>query len=56
MTKKQIPTDEIRGRECADYLREFCYEQRTLAAEYSKIEVQSSDMENPSSSSFTNPS
>lgn len=33
---KQISTDEIRGRECADYIREFCAEQRALAAEYGK--------------------
>ena len=54
--KKQIPADEIRGRECADYIREFCHEQRTLAEEYRKSETDKSNMENLSRKSFTSPS
>lgn len=56
MIKKQILSDEIRGRECADYLREFCCEQRTPATEYSKSEAQNSKMENSNGKFFTNPS
>ena len=49
-------TDEIRGRECADYIREFCAEQRALVAEYSKEEPPSGGMEDYSDIIFTNPS
>lgn len=49
-------TDEIRGRECADYIREFCAEQRALVAEYSKEEPPNCGMEDYSDIIFTNPS
>ena len=49
-------TDEIRGRECADYIREFCAEQRALVAEYNKEEPPNGGMEDYSDIIFTNPS
>lgn len=48
--------DEIRGRECADYIREFCAEQRAAAAEYLAAERTQDENGNSTGKFFTKPS
>ena len=51
-----IFTDEIRGRECKDYIREFCAEQRALAAEYAANNISEENSGNLNNMLLTDPS
>ena len=47
---------DIRGRECKDYIREFCAEQRALAAEYAANNISEENSGNLNNMLLTDPS
>ena len=55
-SENSIFTDEIRGREWKDYIREFCAEQRALAAEYAANNISEENSGNLNNMLLTDPS